>query len=148
MLKGGENKTAKEKQNNQKLVKKIIKTVYLIARKKWAVKNNYTDALQFLVDIGDQQISLHLQQAPFNKTYASTMSAENFLKVIGNFLNDKVIRDILEAGEFTVLSNESTDEGESSRKSVYVRFVDAQTHKPVEHFLGMVPLTTYKKAAD
>ena len=138
MLKGGENKTAKERQNNQKLV----------ARKKWAVKNNYTDALQFLVDIGDQQISLHLQQAPFNKTYASIMSAENFLKVNGNFLNDKIITDILEAGEFTVLSNESTDEGESSRKSVYVRFVDAQTYKPIEHFLGMVPLTTYKKAAD
>ena len=53
MLKGAENKTAKEKQDSRKLVKKIIKTVYFVARKKWAVKNNYTDVLQFLVDIGD-----------------------------------------------------------------------------------------------
>ena len=34
MLKGAENKTAKEKQNNQKLVKNFMKTVYFIARKK------------------------------------------------------------------------------------------------------------------
>ena len=63
MLKGAENKTAKEKQDSRKLVKKIIKTVYFVARKKWAVKNNYTDVLQFLVDIGDEQISLHLHHA-------------------------------------------------------------------------------------
>lgn len=67
--------------------------------KKWAVKNNYT-VLQFAVDIGDEQISLHLQHAPSNATYASTKSAENFLKVIGNFLNDRVITDVLLAGGF------------------------------------------------
>ena len=106
-------------------------------------KNNYT-VLQFLVDIGDEQISLHLQHALSNATYASTTSAENFLKVIGNFLNDKVIADVLVARDFTVLSDESTDEGESSWMSVYVHFVDAQTHKTVERFLGMVQLTTKK----
>ena len=42
MLKGAENKTVKEKQNNQqilkKLVKKMIKNVYFIARKKMGSK--------------------------------------------------------------------------------------------------------------
>ena len=52
------------------------------------------------------------------------------------------------ARDFTVLSDESTDEGESSRMPVYVHFADAHTHKLVEHFLGMVQLTTSKKAAD
>ena len=52
------------------------------------------------------------------------------------------------AGDFTVLSDECTDEGESSQMSVYVRFVDAQTHKPAERFLGMVRLTTFKEAAN
>ena len=120
MLKGVENKTRKEKQNNRKLVKKSIKTVYFIVIKK------------------NEQIPLDLQHAPSNATYALTTSAENFLKVNDNFLNDKVIADILVAGYFTVLSNESTDEGESSRMFVYVGFVDSQTHKPVERFLGMV----------
>ena len=101
-----------------------------------------------MVDIGDEQISLHLQHTPSNATYALTTSAKNILKVIGNFLNDKVITDVLVTGDFTMLSDESTDEGESLWMSVYVRFVDAQTHKPVEHFLGMVQLTTSKKAAN
>ena len=43
--------------------------------KKWAVKNNYTDVLQFLVDIGDVQIPLNLQHTSSNATYASTTSA-------------------------------------------------------------------------
>lgn len=112
MLKGAESKTAKEKQNNRKLIKNFIKTVYFIARKKWAVKNNYADVLELLADLGDEQLSLHLKNAPANATYASTTSAENFLKVIGDFLNDKLITDVLVAGDFTVLSDESTYEGE------------------------------------
>ena len=88
-----------------------------------------------MVDIGDEQIFLHLQHA-LNAAYASTTSAENFLKVIGKFLNDKITTVVLVARDFTLLSDESTDERESLRMFVYVRFVDAQTRKPVERFLG------------
>ena len=67
-----------------------------------------------------------------------TTSAENVLKVIGKFLNGKVTTVVLIARDFTVLSDESIDKGESLRISVYVRFVDAQTYKPAERFLGIV----------
>ena len=58
------------------------------------------------------------------------------MKVIGKFLNDKITTVVLVARDFTLLSDESTDERESLRMFVYVRFVDAQTRKPVERFLG------------
>ena len=35
-----------------------------------------------------------------------------------------------------MLPDESTDEGENSRMSVFVRFVDALAHKPVERFVA------------
>lgn len=54
----------------------------------------------------------------------------------------------LVARDFAVLSDESTGEGERSQMSVFVHFVDAQTHKPVECFQGMVRLTTSKKTAN
>ena len=67
-------------------------------------------------------------------------------KVIGNFLNEKVIADVLVAWDFTVILDKSKDEGECSWMSVFVRFVDAQNHKPVKCFLGMVRLTASKKS--
>ena len=38
-------KTAKEKKDNQRLIKKFIKRIYFLAKKKWAVKNNFEGAI-------------------------------------------------------------------------------------------------------
>ena len=56
------------------------------------------------------------------------------MKVVYNFLNDKIITDVLVAGDFAVLCDESTDEGECSWISVFVHFVVTQIHKAVELF--------------
>ena len=146
--KGMENKTAKDRKRNRNLIKKFLKTIYFLARKKWAVKNNFEDILKFIADIGDEDIYHHLKNAPGNMTYTSTTSVEQFLKVIGDYLEEKLITDLLAAGDFTVLADESTDEGDRSQMSVFVRFVDSATYKPVERYFGMVKLTTSKKAID
>ena len=148
LTKGMENKTEKDRKRNRKTIKKFIKTIYFLAKRKWAVKYNYDELLNFLSDIGDEDITLHLQNAPSNATYISTSSAEQFLKVIGDYLNEKLITDILAACEFSVLADESTDEGDRSQMAVFVRFVNITTNKPQERFLGIVKLTKSKKAVD
>ena len=89
-----------------------------------------------------------MNNAPGNSTYTSTSSAEQFLKAIGDYLNERIINDILASGDFTILADESTDEGDRSQMSVFARFVDACENKPVERFLEMAKLTTSKKAID
>ena len=148
LTKGMENKTERDRKRNRNMIKNFLKTVYFLAKKKWAVKNNFEDMIKFLSDIGIEEIKLHLENAPQNATYTSTTSAEQFLKIIGDYLNEQLVTDILAAGDFSVLADESTDEGDRAQMSVFVRFVNITTNKPEERFLGMVKLTTSKKAAD
>ena len=64
LTKGMENKTEKDRRKNRTLIKKILKTVYFLAKQKWAVKNNFEDMINFLFDIGVENIKLHTENAP------------------------------------------------------------------------------------
>ena len=70
------------------------------------------------------------------------------MKAVGDFLSDQIITDLIAAGDFTILADESTDEADYSQMSVFVHFVDAFDNKAVERFSGIVKLTTSKKAVD
>ena len=52
LTKGMENKTENNRRKNRTLIKKFLKTVYFMAKQKWAVKNNFEDVINFLSDIG------------------------------------------------------------------------------------------------
>ena len=52
------------------------------------------------------------------------------------------------AGNLMILADESTDEADRLHMSIFVRFVDTFDKKSVKRFLGVVELTTSKKAAD
>ena len=77
-----ENKTEKDRRKNRTLIKKFLKTVYFMAKQKWAVKNNFEDMINFLSNIGVEDIKLQIENAPQNAIYTSTKSAEQFLKAI------------------------------------------------------------------
>ena len=102
----------------------------------------------FLSDIGVEDIKLHTENAPQNAIYTSTTSAKQFLKVIGDYLNEQLVTDVLAAGEFSVLADESKDEGDRSQMAVFIRFVNVTSHKVQERFLGVVKLAKSKKAED
>ena len=114
LTKGMENKTEQDRRKNRTLIKKFLKTVYFMAKQKWAVKNNFEDMTNFLSNIGVEGIKLHIENAPQNAIYSSTTSAEQFLKAIGDYLNEQLATDVLAAREFYVLLDESTDERDRS----------------------------------
>ena len=118
-----------------------------LAKKKWAVKNNFEETIEYLADLGVDVIFQHINNAPKNSTYISTFSAEQFLKAVGDFLSDQIITDLIAAGDFTILADESTDEADRSQMSIFVRFVDASEKKP-ERFLVIVKLATSKMPVD
>ena len=109
--KGAKSKTAKEIMNNRNLIKKFIKTIYFLAKKKWAVKNNFEETIEYLANLGVDVIFQHINNAPENSTYISTFSAEQFLKAVGDFL---IITDLIATGDFTILADESTDKADHS----------------------------------
>ena len=114
-----------------------------------AVKQNFGKFVKFIAfQLEDKLFASHLSNAPKNANYCTENSVEDYLKVIGNFLNEKLIDDILATGDVTVLADESTDDANRSQMALFVRYIDASTNLPVEHFVQMVKLTTSKKAAD
>ena len=70
------------------------------------------------------------------------------MKVVGDFLSDLIITYLIPAGDFTILADKSADKAARLQVSIFVCFVDAFDNKPVERFLGIVKLTTSKKAVD
>ena len=148
LTKGMENKTEKDRRKNKTLIKKFLKTAYFMAKQKWAVENNFEDMINFLSDIGVEDIKLHIENTPQNTIYTSTTSAEQFLKAIGDYLNEQLVTDVLAAGEFSVLADESPEEGDRSQMAVFIRFVNVTSHKVQERFLEVVKLAKSKKPED
>ena len=116
-----------------------------MVKQNWAVKNNFEDMINFLSDIGDEAIKLHIENAPQNAIYTSTTSAEQFLKATGDYLNEQLVTDVLAAGEFFVLADESTDEGDRSQMAVFIRFVLLLHTKFKKGFWGWLNLLSLKR---
>ena len=102
---GMEARANAERKRNRKIVKKLIKTVYFLSHKKWAVKQNSKE-------LEDPDLSAHILFAPKNATYCTANSAEEFLKLIGDFLHDQNITDLQLSGDVTLLADESMDEAD------------------------------------
>ena len=110
----------KDSQGNNKQLKSKIKTIYFLAKKKWAVKNNSEETIKYLANLGVDDIFQHINNAPKNSTYISTFSAEQFLKAVGDFLSDQIMSDLIAAVDFMILADESTDKADRSQMSVFL----------------------------
>ena len=97
---------------NRWLIGKFIKTTYFLTKKKWAVKFNFKNVIDFLDHVGDPDIKYHLRNAPRNSTYTSTFAVEEFLKLIGDHLASILLRDLNTSMDFMILVVKSTDDGD------------------------------------
>ena len=114
-----------------------------------AVKQNFEKFVKFIAfQLEEKLFASHLSNAPKNANCCTANSVEEYLKVIGDFLNEKLIDDLLATGDLTVLADESTDDANRSEMALFVRYIYASTNLPVEHFMQMAKLTTSKKAVD
>ena len=121
-----------------------MKMIYFLDKKIWTVKNNFEETFEERSD----DIFQHINNAPKNSTYISTFSAKQFLKAVGDFLNDQILTDLIAASNFTILADKSTDKTDLLQISIFVCFTDAFGNKPVERYLGIAKLTTSKNAVD
>ena len=64
------NKKAKGAEENKAVITKFFKITYFLAKKEWAVKNNFSDIIEFLKGIGEKEIVNSLNRAQKNTTYA------------------------------------------------------------------------------
>ena len=76
------------KKRNRRVIKKFLKTTYFIARRKWAVRENFSDFIDFLRDLRDEEIDQHLRECISHATYTSTTTSDEFFKCLSEYLED------------------------------------------------------------
>ena len=65
---------------------KFDQKVCFVVKKKWTVKNNLEETIEYLAHLGVDDVFQHINNAPKNSTCFSNFTAEQFLKEVGDFL--------------------------------------------------------------
>ena len=134
--------SVKMKETNQRVVKKFIKTVYFMGRNKWAVKNKFEPLRNHIRDLGDEDLKKHTAIMAKNATYMSHFTADEMVKVICDYVEVKLLHDLLTAGDFLLLTDKSKDKPGRAQLSIFVRYVDVFTNKLKEEFVCIRKLST------
>ena len=135
---GASNTALAKRERNRRVLAKFFKTVYFMARKKWAIKNNFEDVVNFIAHgIGDDDLQKHLSESGKNATYLSQFTVDEYIGLISDLLETEVHAELLAGSDFSLLSDESTDEAGRAQLSIFVRYVDATTHQAVEKYVGI-----------
>ena len=95
---------------------------------------NFEDVIKYLNDLGDEDIGHHLRNAPKNATYMPSVAVEEFLKLIGDHLTSVLLQDLNSSVDFTILADESTDDGDRSQLAIFISII-GNDNKPIEQFL-------------
>ena len=85
-LTGAKGQGQKRKRRNRPVIKNFLKTAYFLAWKKWAVRENFQDVIEFIKVLGDEDLSAHLRESSTRATYVSTASTDEFITCLSDFL--------------------------------------------------------------
>ena len=66
-----------------------------MSRKKWAVKNNFADLVDFIRDLGDDDFKSHFNAMTKNATYMSHFTVDEFVKILSGYIETSFLRDLL-----------------------------------------------------
>ena len=79
-----------------------------------------------------------------NATYMSHFTVDEMVKVISDYIEAKFLHDLLTAGDFSLLTDESTNKAGRGQLLIFVHYVDLFTNKPKEEFVCIRKLGTSK----
>ena len=143
---GVKGKGQKHKRRNRAVIKNFLKTAYFLARKKWVVRENFQDVIEFIKNLGDEDLSAHLRDSSTHATYVSTASTDEFITYLSDFLEEGFINRLTAACEFSLLADETTDIAGRAKLAIFICYVDSDCHQVKEEFLGVVEVVGSKGA--
>ena len=79
-----------------------------------------------------------------NTSYVSHFAVDEMVKVISDYTEAKFLSDLLAAGDFSLLTDESTNETGRTQLSIFVCYVDLFTNEPKEEFVCIRKFGTSK----
>ena len=105
-----------------------MKTTYFFARKKWAVRENIKDIVNYLKNLGDTDIEEHMRACSSRATYVSVESADHYLKCLSDYREEGLLARLISEQDFALLADESSDISNHAELATFIRYVDANSH--------------------
>ncbi|KAH9360004.1 hypothetical protein HPB48_013634 [Haemaphysalis longicornis] len=144
-----------ELEDNKAKLRAIVETVLLCGRQDLALRDdkdsgrlsleeplqndgNFRALLRYRANGGDIILTNHIRAAGSNALYSSPHIQNEIISIIGKLTQDKIVRQVNEAGFFSVLADETTDLSQTEQFSLRVRYVDPTTSSIREDFLCFV----------
>ena len=135
------------KARNRRVITKFFKTICFVVKKNWAVRENFESIIAFLQnDIGDTDINAHLKDCSSRATCTSVALVDQFLKCLDEILDKEMWSRVIAAIDYSLLADETTDMADRAVLSVFIRYVNSDTHKVKEEYLGLVEIIRSKDA--
>lgn len=82
-------------------------------------------------------MAVHLENAPAKATYLSGTIVSEFIDIIGEYIERKLLDNLLNCNFYTLLADESTDEANREQLSLFAKFIIGR-ETVSDHFLGIV----------
>lgn len=136
-------------------IRVIIETILLCGRQEIALRgNNDSGGLSFNVhenegnfrallkyrSQGDHTLMKSISESSKNATYFSPQIQNEIIDIIGEYIQEQIIKDVRESRFFSLLADETTDISGKEKLSLCIRFYDKKAHKIMECFLKYVQI--------
>ena len=99
---------------------------------------NFQALLHFGIDAGDKVLEKHFETAGKNCTYRSKTTQNQIIEVCGDYIRNKLLKEIRVAFFFSISADEVADLSNKDQMSLVSRFVDSDLNIR-EEFLGFAP---------
>ena len=121
----------------------MLRTAFHV-QEKMGCKNNFFDLIKHIRNLGDEDLIIHSQIMKSNATYLSKFTVDELVKICCELIEEKFVFNLVSAGEFEILTDESTDEAGRAQLPTYVCYIDSITYNPKEEYVSIKKLGTGK----
>ena len=125
-----------ERQQNCKLLKKIIRSLYFLVRHRIPHTTTFEELIELQIENGNEQLKMHKEKVPSNATYLSKITTAELLESISHVLEQTLLEQLKSSTYFSIMADETTDIASMEELSICCRWLFRG--EPVEHYLGIV----------
>ena len=136
-------KVIRDSEVTELALEKLLRITVFIVKKHWAHIKNYQDFVKFIGnDLKEHVLEEYLKlcKGRKNATYLSEFTVAEFLKLIGEYMENEALKKVRDAEQFTIMLDESTDEANRAELAVIARVVDSNGEVE-NHFLTLLQLS-------
>ena len=131
-----------EKMKNRTAIKALICCTHFHARCHIPHITNFDQFVDLIVSCGAEDLRKFLERTGKNASYTSKIAVVEFIKAVGSWAEESLLKRLHQASCFSLMADECTDVTTVEELSIFCRWVEDAV--PVEHFLEILPL----KSAD